>query len=212
VTAPELAIESTREEFGGLWSLYLWIGSGIAVLVVAAVAFALLRYRARSGRRPSERSEAHGLEALVAIAILAIVALLVARTFETEAREDEAPAAATRVDVTAFRWGWRFDYPGAGVSVIGNATRPPTFAVPAGEPVHFSLRSRDVIHAFWVPAERFKRDAIPGRVNEFDLVFEGTGGEEGVCAEFCGLEHSKMGFDVYVLSEKSYRRWLAAHR
>jgi len=69
-----------------------------------------------------------------------------------------------------------------------------------------------VIHSFWVPEERFKRDAIPGRVNRFDIDFERPGSEEGLCAEFCGLEHSKMGFEVFVLSPPSYQRWLAAHR
>lgn len=212
MTAPELALESTRRDFEGLWPLYLWIGVGVAVVVFAAVLFAVFRYRAREGRRPSRRSEANRVEAFVAVLILAIVALLVTRTFGTEAREDESPAEPVRVDVTAFRWGWRFTYPGRGVSVVGNSARNPAFAVPAGQPVHFRLRTLDVIHAFWVPDERFKRDAIPGRTNEFDLQFDTPGSEEGVCAEFCGLEHSKMGFDVFVLSEGSYRRWLAAHR
>ncbi|MFP5389023.1 MAG: cytochrome c oxidase subunit II [Thermoleophilia bacterium] len=203
---------TTRQDFEGLFSLYIWIGSGVAVLVFAAVAFALIRYRAREGRRPSRRSEANLLEGLVAVLILAVVALLVTRTFTTEAVEDEARTTPVRIDVTAFRWGWRFTYPGQGVSVIGNSAANPTFAVPADRTVSFSLRTRDVIHSFWIPEERFKRDAIPGRVNRFDIDFEGSGSEEGLCAEFCGLEHSKMGFEVFVLSPASYQRWLAAHR
>lgn len=203
---------STRQEFDGLFSLYLVVGVAVAVLVFGAVAFALLRYRAREGRRPSRRSEANLLEGLAAALIAAIVAVLLVRTLSTEASVDSAPRERTRIDVTAFRWGWRFTYPGEGVSVIGNSVSNPTFAVPAGEPVYFSLRTRDVIHSFWVPEERFKRDAIPGRVNHFDLSFDAPGREEGVCAEFCGLEHSKMGFGVWVLSTGSYRRWLASHR
>jgi cytochrome c oxidase subunit 2 len=205
-------MRSTRQDFDSLFSLYLAIGVAVALVVFAAVAFALIRYRAREGRAPSRRSEANALEIGVAVLIAAIVAVLVFRTFSTEAKEDDSSAAPVRIDVTAFQWGWRFTYPGQGVSVIGNSNDPPTFAVPGNRPVHFALTSSDVIHAFWIPEERFKRSAIPGRVNNFDLEFESTGHEEGLCSEFCGLRHSGMRFDVWVLSDESYGRWLAAQR
>jgi len=205
-------VSSTRQDFGGLFSLYLAIGGGVALIVFAAVAFTLIRYRAREGRAPSRRAEANALELGVAVLITAIVAFLVFRTFSTEAKEDNSSAQAVRIDVTAFQWGWRFTYPGQGVSVIGTSNAPPTFAVPGERPVHFALTSSDVIHSFWIPGERFKRSAIPGRTNEFDLTFEALGHEEGLCAEFCGLRHSGMRFAVWVLSDESYERWLAAHR
>lgn len=205
-------MSSTRQDFGGLFSLYLAIGGAVALIVFGAVAFVLIRYRAREGRAPSSRSEANVLEIGVAMLIVAVVALLVFRTFSTEAKEDSDAAQPVRIDVTAFQWGWRFTYPGQGVSVIGTSNAPPTFAVPGDRPVHFALTSSDVIHAFWIPGERFKRSAIPGRTNEFDLTFEAPGHEEGLCSEFCGLRHSAMRFDVWVLSDESYERWLAAHR
>ncbi|MGH2975275.1 MAG: cytochrome c oxidase subunit II [Solirubrobacterales bacterium] len=205
-------MKSTRQDFDGLFSLYLVIGIVVAALVFVTVAFALIRYRAREGRLPSTRSEANALEIGAAVLITAIVAFLVFRTFSTEAKEDDSSARAVRIAVTAFQWGWRFTYPGQGVSVVGNHNDPPTFAVPGDRPVSFSLRSADVIHAFWIPSERFKRSAIPGRVNRFDLRFENTGHEEGLCAEFCGLRHEGMRFDVWVLSNGSYERWLAAQR
>lgn len=205
-------MKSTRQDFSGLFSLYLWIAVAVALLVFAAVAFALIRYRAREGRAPSRRSEANTLELGAAVLITAIVAFLVFRTFSTEAKEDDDSAQAVRIDVTAFQWGWRFTYPGQGVSVLGNNNEQPTFAVPGDRPVSFALTSTDVIHSFWIPGERFKRSAIPGRVNRFDLDFESAGHEEGLCAEFCGLRHSSMRFGVWVLSDESYERWLAAHR
>ncbi|HVY97546.1 MAG TPA: cytochrome c oxidase subunit II [Solirubrobacterales bacterium] len=205
-------MHSTRQDFDGLFSLYMAIGVGVAVVVFAAVGFALVRYRAREGREPSKRSEANALEIGAATLILAIVAFLVFRTFSTEAKEDDDAAQPVRIAVTAFQWGWRFTYPGKGVSVVGNSNRQPTFAVPGDRPVSFALRSSDVIHSFWIPGQRFKRSAIPGRVNRFDLTFETPGHEEGLCAEFCGLRHSGMRFDVWVLSDASYERWLSAHR
>ena len=203
---------STRQDFSGLWSLYLWIGVGVAVLIFVAVGFVLLRYRAREGRSPSTRSEHNAIEAGVAVLILAIVAFLVFRTFRTEAEEDHVGGAPVKIDVLAFQWGWRFTYPGQGVSIIGNSNAPPTFAVPGDRPIRFALTSADVIHAFWIPGERFKKDAIPGKTNEFVLDFEREGHEEGLCSEFCGLRHSGMRFDVWVLSDRSFEGWLRAKR
>lgn len=203
---------TTRQDFSGLFSLYLVIGIAVALIVFATVAFALVRYRAREGRVPSKRSEANALEIGAAVLIAAIVAFLLTRTFSTEAKEDNSARQPVRIDVTAFQWGWRFTYPGKGVTVVGNHNRPPAFAVPGDQPVSFALRSADVIHAFWIPGERFKRAAIPGRVNRFDMTFGTPGSEEGLCSEFCGLRHSGMRFDVWVLSNESYERWLTAHR
>jgi len=206
-------VADTRGDFSEVWALYLWIGVGVAVVVFVAVGFALVRYRARPGRRPSRVAERNALELGVATLILAIVALLVFRTFHTEAEEDNSSRAdAVRIDVDAFQWGWKFTYPGQGVTVVGNSNREPSFAVPAGRPIAFTLTSSDVIHAFWVPGQRFKRAAIPGRVNHFDMEFDDRGREQGLCSEFCGLRHSAMRFGVWVLSDGSYERWLAAHR
>jgi cytochrome c oxidase subunit II len=205
-------MKSTRQDFDGLFSLYLAIGIAVALIVFAAVAFAAIRYRDREGRTPSRRSQANALELGGAVLITAIVAFLVFRTFSTEAKEDDSSAEPVRLDVTAFQWGWRFDYPGQGVSVIGDSNHEPVLGVPAGRRVSFALTSRDVIHAFWIPSERFKRDAFPDRTNRFDLVFDQPGGHEGVCAEFCGLRHTNMRFRVLVLGSGDFRRWLAVQR
>jgi cytochrome c oxidase subunit 2 len=204
---------STSSDFSSVWALYLWIGVGVAVLVFVAVGFSLIRYRARPGRAPSRLAERNALEVGVAVLILAIVGLLVFRTFHTEAKEDDSSRGdAVKIDVDAFQWGWKFTYPGQGVMVIGDSNHEPDFAVPAGRTISFSLTSSDVIHAMWIPDQRFKRAAIPERVNRFDMEFDEPGREQGLCSEFCGFRHSGMRFGVRVLSDHGYERWLAAHR
>ncbi len=84
----------------------------------------------------------------------------------------------------------------------------PTLTVPTDTTVRFTLRSNDVIHAFWVPDVRFKRDAFPNRTTEFDLRFDETGRHEGICAEFCGLDHTIMRFEVDALPPAEFARWL----
>ena len=209
------AVASTKSDFSDVWSLYLWLGVGIAVFIFAFVGFALLRYRARAGRAPSRREEHNTLEIGVALLLVAIIALLVFVTFHTEAREDQPVSSrsdAVKVDVDAFQWGWRFTYPGQGVTVTGDNNHQPNFAVPVGRPVDFALTSSDVIHAMWIPEQRFKKDAIPGKTNRFVMEFDAQGHEVGHCSEYCGLRHTQMGFGVWVLSDESYERWLAAHR
>lgn len=195
----------TRREFDDLFfSLYLPLMVAVTVVVYALVVFVLLRRR----DRPSPKREAKVKEGLYAGGLAVIAAVLVGFTFRAESRVDAVPErAGTRVDVTASQWGWRFAYPG-GKTVVGTDRTLPVLVVPAGETVRFTLVSRDVIHAFFVPALRFKRDAFPNRPTRFDLVFDETGSFPGACAEFCGLRHADMRFGVRVLERGAFERWL----
>jgi cytochrome c oxidase subunit 2 len=147
---------------------------------------------------------------LAYVGVLVLIAAgLVTATFTTEDKVDAvSDDPALRVDVTAFQWGWTWRY-SDGVTVTGNSEAPPTFAVPTDRTVRFSLTSRDVIHAFWIPDQRFKRDAFPNRTTQFDLDFDNPGMNGGVCAEFCGLRHSQMAFNVLALSDPDFQSWLA---
>ena len=194
-------------------SVYLPIACAVAVLVVGAILFAVLRYRERPGRTPSERTDAPRIEALWAAGIAAIVVVLVVNTFSTEAKTDAvSPHPGLRVEVTAARWSWTFSYPGTGIVDHGSTLRPAVLHVPTGTVVQFRLTSRDVIHSFWIPGLRFKRDAFPKRTTTFDLTFGPGKYANGRCAEFCGLHHGDMEFVVDAQSPAAFRRWLAGRR
>jgi cytochrome c oxidase subunit 2 len=206
------ALVDTRDEFQDLWYLYLPIGVAVAAIVFGLVLFSLIRYRRRDDELPRGREGPPVIEGLYALLLAGVVAFLLAFTFTTNDRETElASDPGARVDVTAFQWGWRFTYPGEGVSVVGDEKRPPTLVVPTDTTVRFTLRSRDVIHAFWIPELRFKRDAFPDRETEFDLSFDDEGAI-GRCAEFCGLAHGEMTFHVVAMSPPEFRNWLVAER
>lgn len=206
----------TRHEYQGLQDLYLPIAVGVFVLVLAVVVFVALRYRRRGdGRVPNQRTSAPVVEGLYALILAVVAAVLVGATFSTESREDRAGRpAAVEVSVTAAKWRWRFDYPGEGISEIGTDTTPPTLTVPAGATIRFTMRSQDVIHSFWIPALRFKRDAFPLRSTRFELVFDRVGFHSagGACAEYCGLHHGDMSFGVDVLRPPEFARWVAQRR
>ena len=81
--------------------------------------------------------------------------------------------------------------------------------LPAGQPVEIGLDSDNVIHSFWVPQLAGKVDMIPGQHNVLRFTPETPGTYRGECAEFCGIEHARMGFLVIVQTPGDYARWVA---
>lgn len=201
---------SSRAEFDGLDGLYLPIAGGVFVVVVLAVAYALLRYRARPGHDARPTRDHYALDVGLAVVVGAVVALLLAHTLPADSRETSLRGRpAFRVDVLAFKWGWRFSYPSLpGVVDVSTENRPAVLHVPAARTVAFALRTRDVVHSFWIPDVRFKRDAWPRTVQRFELRFApGDAGAVGHCAQFCGLGHAAMVFTVRALGGAQFRAW-----
>ena len=186
----------------------------MVVLVFGVVIVAVVRFRRHEGRQASRRESAPLAEG-ASIVLLGLIALgLMAATFRTERGEDAlASRPYVRISVTAYQWSWRFAYPGTGVVVDGGAVaatrhRNPTLVVPTGRVVRFSLRSRDVLHSFFIPDMRFKRYAFPDSANVFDLEFTHAGRLTGACAQFCGWDHAEMRFDVLALPPDRFQAWL----
>ncbi|MDK1475528.1 cytochrome c oxidase subunit II [Streptomyces sp. 549] len=84
----------------------------------------------------------------------------------------------------------------------------PTLWLPEGEKVQFILTSRDVIHSFWVVPFLMKQDVIPGHTNRFEVTPNKQGTFMGKCAELCGTDHSRMLFNVKVVSPERYQQHL----
>lgn len=138
------------------------------------------------------------------------VAALITLTNETEAR---SPNPAVTVDVVGFQWQWTFSYPdykaanGEPISMTGSGSTGPEMVLPIKVPIRFRVTGQDVIHSFYVPQFFYKKDAIPGRVNEFDLTITDPGTYGGQCAEFCGLGHSTMYFTVRAVTSSDFTAW-----
>ena len=116
-----------------------------------------------------------------------------------------------RIAVRAFRWSWRFAYNGGRIVTTGTPLAPPTLYVPVNRTTEIALTTVDVNHSFWVPAFLFKRDAIPGMTNVFDITPNRTGTFLARCAQFCGLEHASMSFAVDVVPGDAYDRFIASN-
>jgi plastocyanin len=112
----------------------------------------------------------------------------------------------------AAQFQWSFEYLSADGKTVAFEQLAPEMTVPAGKTVHLSLRSKDVIHAFYVPKFLFKRDVVPGRENVFEFTVDPADAGQtfsGQCAELCGTFHGSMLFTVKALAPADYDTWLA---
>jgi cytochrome c oxidase subunit II len=203
------ALVSTRSEYDHLFSIYVPIAVGVFLLILIVVFISVAIFRRRPVERAARWHENNLLEGSYAVLLACVAAFLLYLTFTAEHRVDtvanrERPAVT--VDVTASKWEWTFTYPAYGFSVHSGTVGRQPLVVPAGEPVRFNLNSVDVIHSFWIPALRYKHDAIPGNTLVTTLLFS-KGVFPGQCAEFCGLRHADMIFTAYAVSPAAFAAW-----
>jgi cytochrome c oxidase subunit II len=207
-----------------LWDITYYIAIPLGAIVVGLIIWCAFRYRehANEPKIPRQVQYHIPLEIFYTIVPIALVTVLFIYTYQAEDKVDNVaarPALTVRVD--AFQWGWHFTYPN-GYQVLGSvAAEPqinsrdlPVLTLPAGETVQINLYSDDVNHSFYVPKFLFKRDAIAGINNSFDLnISPSIAGQRfiGECTQFCGVYHPYMRFWVQVMPKTAFSTWLAGH-
>jgi cytochrome c oxidase subunit 2 len=194
-----------------LYNVFLYIAAVVFVVVSGLVIWSVIRYRRRDDELPAQTHGNNRLELAWTLIPTVIVLVLFVLTLQAQDKVlDQSGQADVNVTVTAFQWSWRFTYEGTGAEVLGSPGSIPELVVPVGQTIRVKLISADVVHTFYVPQTLFKRQAIPGTDNTFDLTFENVGLYHGQCTQFCGLQHADMVFRVRVVEEGAYQSWLAA--
>jgi cytochrome c oxidase subunit 2 len=181
---------------------FFWV---IGAVVLGAAAWFAVRYHRRPGGERAPTPEVHAplwLEGVVVAVLLGAFVLFWVVGFRQYVEATQSPPGALEVYVTAKQWMWKFSYP-SGAASAG------VLYVPVGRPVRLVMTSRDVIHSFFVPAFRMKRDVLPGRYTSTWFQAEHIGRYQILCAEFCGAGHSRMWGEVVVLPPDEYSTWLA---
>ncbi|MEX1022002.1 MAG: cytochrome c oxidase subunit II, partial [Dehalococcoidia bacterium] len=117
---------------------------------------------------------------------------------------------ALRIEVHAHQWWWEVRYPDQGDGGVTAFTTANEIHIPTGEEVHIDLTSEDVIHSLWVPQLSGKMDLVPGKTNTMYLEATEDGTYQGMCAEFCGLQHARMRFLVVAHPRADFDAWAAA--
>jgi cytochrome c oxidase subunit 2 len=214
--------------------LHLWQGAWIAALATGVVVwglifFVVIRYRRRSDDEiPVQTRYNLPLEIFYTIAPVVMVIVFFAHTVKTQnlVLADDTPPDNI-IEVTGQQWSWTFNY-GIGdpdnaadddrtddrfaydsyVHDGGTGSYIPQLYLPVGETTRFNLHSSDVIHDFGVPGFLMRMDVVPGRVNHYVITPTRTGVFAGKCYELCGVYHSRMLFEVHVVSPEDYQAHL----
>lgn len=212
-----------------LWR-YAWIAAMITGVIVWGLIFwVVVAYRRRSDDEiPIQTRYNLPLEIFYTIAPIMMVIVFFYWTVDVQnAVLDESEPADNTIEVVGQQWSWTFNY-GVGEADLsanedlvddryayseyvyesGTASYVPTLVIPVGETTQFNLHSPDVIHDFGVPAFLMKMDVVPGRVNHYRVTPEVIGRYAGKCYELCGVYHSRMIFNVEVVSKADYEQYL----
>jgi len=218
---PPEAVTVQGEQIRDLYTIVFLIAVAIFFLVEGLILWNVLRYR----RRPEDVTlppQTHGnaiAEVVWTVVPTLIVAFLFVISWQTLNTVEVVSAdPQTRIRAVAGQFQWTFEYlDESGQNTVYTQLLPTGddggLVLPAGRTVQLSLRSPDVIHAFYVPQFLFKRDVVPGRTNVFEItVNEADAGQtfRGQCAELCGAGHRTMLFDVHAYAPADYDAWLKA--
>jgi cytochrome c oxidase subunit 2 len=218
----------------GQFMLDLWQGAWIAAIITGIVVwglifYAVVRFRRRSDDEiPIQTRYNLPLEIFYTLAPVVMVIVFFNHTIQTQndmLEDDRVPDVI--VEVTGQQWQWTFNH-GLGeldnaadddrgddefaydeyAFVVGTGNDIPTLVLPVDSRIRFNLHSPDVIHDFGVPAFGMKMDVIPGRVNHYVIDTTREGLFAGKCYELCGTYHSRMLFNVEVVSAEEYQDYL----
>jgi cytochrome c oxidase subunit II len=193
----------------------MYITAGIVfVFVVVALLWASFRRRQGAGPSSEDLRRDRPMRTAVLLATgLTTAVLFVFLIFDVSVGRtitSNPGKRALQIRVTGHQWWWEVQYRD---SLPKNwVTTANEIHIPVGRPVVFELRSTDVIHSFWPPNLSPKRDQIPGDENSVWFQADSVGLFRGLCAEFCGHQHAKMGFLVFAESPTNFARWLARER
>jgi len=192
-----------------LWWLLLGLGGVVFVAVVVVLGLGLFRRRPAAEQEPNQRPKRFGRWFVVGgvVAPLLILTIVFGATVRAmRLVPTTVPSDALVIEVVGHQFWWEVRYPDAGVTVTNE------LHLPVGRPVKLQLTSADVIHSFWVPALAGKLDLLPDHPNTLVLEADEAGVHRSRCAEFCGLEHTKMVLTVVAEPEDRFVSWLAERR
>src|SRR5207249_1675576 len=173
------------------WWLMFGLAAGVYVVVAGFILYASTRGR-RAGAGSSRLHDNWFIwlgGVVVPFLILVVLAIV---TVQTTSALRNPSRDALHVEVVGELWWWSVRYPATDVATANE------IHLPAGQPVEITLKSDNVVHSFWVPELAGKEDLIPGQTNHLEFTADHVGRYTGRCAEYCGLQHAHMGFDVVV--------------
>ena len=215
-----------------LHMIILWICVVIGVLVFSAMFISIVLHRKSKGHEAAQFT--HSMKAEIIWTVIPILILVVMAVPATKAlvHMEVAPETEMTIKITGFQWRWKYEYVEDDIQFISslhadsNAARrlasgtdpdsvenyllevDKPLVLPANTKIKFLITADDVIHSWWVPALGWKRDAVPGFINEAWTEIMEPGVYRGQCAELCGKDHGFMPIVLNVLPKAEYELWV----
>jgi cytochrome c oxidase subunit 2 len=199
-----VAGSTEADDIDTLTDVMIVLSSFVYSIVLVMFGYSIWRYRAKPGDE-SDGAPIHGNTKLEIVwTTIPTVIVLAAAAYswvildQIEAREPDR----LEVDVTAQQFAWRFEYPEEGVTST-------ELHVPVDRQVEFSMQALDVIHSFWVPEWRVKKDVVPGETTHVVTTPNLEGNFALICTELCGIGHSTMRAPVVVEPQEDFEAWIS---
>jgi len=192
------------KEIDGLFMDIFWLSMFFFVGIVAAMIYFAWRYRFKPGRVTPHQTHNTTLEVVWTVIPTLIILVLFFVGVISYMKFAVAPGEAMEIQITGKQWLWTFEYPDGTRSVN-------EMHVPVNKNVRLVMTSEDVLHDFYVPDMRIKRDLIPGRYTQiwFRSNNSAIGEHVATCAEYCGKGHSDMHAKLLVDSQADFDKWMA---
>jgi cytochrome c oxidase subunit 2 len=204
-------VSSYSAQMDGMFSLILWITGIIFVIVEVLLVFFLWRFRHREGRQVIYTHGNNRVEVVWTIvpAVICVVLALMSRRLWADVKQS-MPAGAMPVGIEAEQFAWNIHYPGPDghLFTADDIVTLNQLHIPVGRPIVVTLRSKDVIHSFFLPEFRVKQDAVPGMSTRIWFDGNTVGHWEIACAELCGLGHYRMKGFITVEPQEEFDKWL----
>jgi len=180
------------------------VSAAVVASVGLLILFAVAPARRRKGQAEGEPPWAHRLMlgggVVFPVIVLSILWVLTLR--DMSALSSPASPPRLRIEVIGHQWWWEVRYPQKGIVTAND------IHIPTGQPVRVLLTTFDVNHSFWVPQLTGKTDLIAGKPNTTWIEADNPGVYRGQCAEYCGLQHANMIFDVVAQRPADYQVWV----
>ncbi|MDH5472964.1 MAG: cytochrome c oxidase subunit II [Gammaproteobacteria bacterium] len=202
------------------------IATIIMVIVISIVTYAILKFRKSKGAEADQNfhKSAFGTWSWILVPIIVLGIDLTIAGSATDALkqvEDYSQKNDVTVKVIGSQWKWTYEYMDDDIRVVSNmlskeeagdnylrAVDNP-LVLPVNKRIRFLHTASDVLHAWWVPQIVYKKDSIPGYINETWTIIEKEGTYRGQCAEICGTGHAFMPIVVEAVSQDKYDAWLS---
>ncbi len=197
---------TAADDIDTLLDVMIVLSAFVFSIVMVMLGYSIMRWRAKPGDE-SDGEPVHGNTNLeIAWTVIPTVIVLFGAAYswivldKIEAREDDRMV----INVTSQQFEWDFQYPEQG------AIETKELHVPVDRQIEFKLHALDVIHSFWVPEWRIKKDNVPGITTRAIVTPDTEGTYSLVCTELCGYGHSTMRAKVVVESEQEFQAWAAS--